>query len=75
MFFFFLDREVQRPFRVQITFPCYLGIPLSGKPTLTACSKLRFFVENKKALVLKIMIFKNSSPRGIMRQIMNNVPK
>ena len=32
-----------------------------------------FFCRNKKALELKIMIFENSLPKDILRQIMNNV--
>jgi len=51
------------------------GIPLGGKRTLTAFSYFRIFFKNKKALELKIMIFENNSPKGILRQNMSNVPK
>jgi len=51
------------------------AVPLGGKRTLTAFSNFRIFFENKKALELKIMIFENSSPKGILRQNMSNVPK
>jgi len=51
------------------------GIPLGGKRTLTAFSNFRIFFENKKALELKIMIFENSSPNGILMQHMSNVLK
>ena len=37
---------------------------------MIAFSKFRFFFRNKEALELKIMIFENSSPKGILRQIM-----
>jgi len=50
-------------------------MPLGGKRTLTAFSNFRIFFENEKALELKIMIFENSSPKGILRQNMSNVPK
>ena len=42
---------------------------------MTAFSNFRKFFENKKALELKIIIFENSSPKGILRQIINDVPK
>ena len=52
------------------------GIPLGGKLTLTALSYFsNFFQKKKKALELKTMIFENSSPQGILRQNMSNVPK
>jgi len=51
------------------------GIPLGGKRALTSFSNFRIFFENKKTLELKIMIFENSSPKGILWQNMSNVPK
>ena len=42
---------------------------------MTTFSNFRKFFKNKKALELKIIIFENSSPKGILRQIMNDVPK
>jgi len=51
------------------------GIYFGGKHTLTAFSNFRIFFKNKKALELKIMIFENSSPKGILRQNISNVPK
>ena len=51
------------------------GIPFGVKRTLTAFSNYRIFFENKETLELEIMIFENSSPKGILRQIMSNAPK
>jgi len=49
---------------------------LGGKRTLTSFSNFRIFFENKKkTLKRKIMSFENSSPKGILRRIMTNVPK
>ena len=48
---------------------------LGRKRTLAAFSNFRIFFENEKTLGLKIMIFENSSPKGILRQNMSNMPK
>ena len=52
------------------------GHSIAGKTHFGCIFKVSiFFVEIKEALELKIMIFENSSPKGILRQIMNNLPK
>jgi len=62
-------------FTIASSFRVIWGIPMDGKRTLTAFSNFRIFVKNRKALEPKIMIFENSSPKGILWQNMSNVPK
>jgi len=58
-----------------LSFHVIWGIPLGRKRTLATFSNFRIFVENEKTLGLKIMIFENRLPKGILTQNMSKVPQ
>ena len=62
-------------FYERFVFSCYLGHSTGRKTHFDRIFILSNFFQNQKALELKIMIFENNSPKGILRQNMSNAPK